>query len=93
MAARLDPPVAMKSSEVLVKPLVFPDTAVATVVCRHQRCVPASGSAQRDLQTSSRGGFHTDLELGVQHSMLQDPGKVRAGVLGTCIPIGITLSS
>lgn len=22
--------------------------------------------------------------------MLQDPGKVRAGVLGTCIPIGIT---
>lgn len=63
---------------------------MATVVCRHRRWVPASRSAQRDLQTSGRDEFHTGLELGVWHSVLQDRGKVKAGVLGMCIPIGIT---
>lgn len=63
---------------------------MATVVCRHQRCVPAPGSAHRDLQTSSRDGFHTELELGVWHSMLQGLGEMKAGVLRTGIPIGIT---
>lgn len=38
---------------------------MATVVCRCGRCVPASGSAQIDLQTSSRDGFHPSLSLGV----------------------------
>lgn len=61
---------------------------MATVVCRHGRWVPASRSAQRDLQTSGRDEFHTGLELGVWHSALQDRGKVKAGVLGMCIPTG-----
>lgn len=60
------------------------------VVCRHGRCVPASGYAERDLQTSSRDGFHTEVELGAWHSVPQDTGEVKAGVLRTHIPTGIT---